>query len=186
MFYMRIFIVVLHISTGVIAAPHWAITKKVIAPRASSSSVFAASLCGSPCTVSFDALTTTLTLTPPAATVSVSDSINSVTVNFDVVTTETVIQPDAQTFANGDPSGTPSITLSSLSLNPFSVQATDTYTNTDGQQQQVVVDQDVDMDEFPALLDDDEASDECPIQHAARNTAPQTGYDTKISMKPCK
>jgi hypothetical protein len=182
---MRFILAALYFSTGVLGAPRWAITKKAIAPRASSTSVFAASLCGSPCTISFDALTTTLTLTPPAATVSVSDSLNSVTVNFDVITTETVIKPEAQTFDNNDPSGTTSITLSSLSLDGFHAQATDTYTNTDGQQQQVVVDQEVDMDDFPALLDDDAVSEECPIEHARRDTSPPIGYDLKRSMILC-
>ncbi|KAJ5899723.1 hypothetical protein N7495_004467 [Penicillium taxi] len=55
--------------------------------------------CSSPCEVYFNAVTTTLTISAPAQTVTVSGAVsNPVTVTYSPVTTVTTIQPSVQTL----------------------------------------------------------------------------------------
>ncbi|KAJ5870536.1 hypothetical protein N7455_005477 [Penicillium solitum] len=82
---------------------------------------FPASECGSPCTISFEPVTTALTVSVPSQTVWVASITKSVSFGFTPVTTTTVFQPSAQTFSNDDPAATPTITLQPLQLGSITV-----------------------------------------------------------------
>ncbi|CAI7652575.1 unnamed protein product [Penicillium crustosum] len=84
--------------------------------RGDEAMTFPASECGSPCTISFQPITTALTVSVPSQTVWVASITKSVSFGFTPVTTTTVFQPSAQTFSNNDPAATPKITLQPLQL----------------------------------------------------------------------
>ncbi|KAJ5963720.1 uncharacterized protein N7479_003596 [Penicillium vulpinum] len=87
-----------------------------IEKRADGDIALPASECGSPCIVSFEPITTIVTISIPDQTVWVASVSQSVTFDFPPVTTTTVFQPSAQTFSNNDPVATPTITLQPLQV----------------------------------------------------------------------
>ncbi|KAJ5836539.1 hypothetical protein N7447_002565 [Penicillium robsamsonii] len=99
------------------ATPH----PSAIEKRGDGAMTLPASECGSPCTVSFEPVTTTVIVSVPAQTVWVASITQSMIFDFTPVTTTTVFQPSAQTFPNDDPVATPAITLQPLELGTVAV-----------------------------------------------------------------
>ncbi len=116
-------------------------------PDITTATSFPASLCGTPCVVTWSPLTTTLTIHPPAATISFEDAPSSITVSFDEVITTTTIQLAPSTSPNSDLEGTPTLSFPlSISLGSLVVSAQTTITNNQNEQVVLAVEEDLDLD----------------------------------------
>jgi hypothetical protein len=143
-------------------------------PDITTATSFPASLCGTPCVVTWSPLTTTLTLHPPAATISFEDAPSSITVSFGDVTTVTTIQLAPSTSPNSDPEGTPTLSFPlSFSLGSLVVSAQATITN-NNEQVVLAVEEDLDLD-AEGETDDEGDSSDSGSDSGSSDSGPESG-----------